>query len=109
MLDVLPNGKTFISLRTRGFPGCETMSVEYEFGISCRNVPFELTIPGVQSGPDNCQPYFAGQEKWLDELAGDAENGIKRIWDCLWQIADEIALRRFLQMLEPFRVETKYY
>jgi hypothetical protein len=109
MPDILPAGKTFISLKTRGFSGCEKMSVEYEFGIDCRNFPFELSIPGEHRGPDNCRPYFAEQEKWLDELAGDAENGIKRSWDCLWQIADETALRRFLQMLEPFRIEAKYY
>ena len=107
--DFLPDGKNYISIKTRGFPGLEKTANEYEFGISCRNIPFDLTIPGAYAGPDNCEPYFKEQEQWLDELAGDDENGIKRIWDCRWQIRDEIALRRFLSLLEPFRIETKYY
>ena len=106
MPEFLPEGKTYISIKTRGFPGLEKTAEEYEFGINCRNLPFDLTIPGMYDGPDNCEPYFKEQEKWLDTLA---ENGIKRIWDCLWQIENETALRRFLSLIEPFRIETKYY
>lgn len=106
MLDFVPAGKNYVFLKTRGFPGCENTSVEYEFGVYCRKIPFELSIPSVQHGPDNYEPFFREQEKWLDELA---DLGIERMWDCLWQINDEIALRQFLRVLEPFRIETKYF
>lgn len=106
MLDFLPAGKNFISVTTRGFPGCENTSVEYEFTIYCRKTPFELSIPVAQHGPDNFEPFFEEQEKWLNELA---DPGIERMWYCHWQINDEVALRRFLRVLEPFRIETKYF
>jgi hypothetical protein len=106
--DMLPAGKTSIAIKTRGFPGCERSDAVYEFGISWRNLPFALTIPGRQSGPDNCEPYFEEQEKWLDRLAGSEENGVRRIWDCLWQLDDEAAFEKFLSLLEPFQIESKF-
>ena len=109
MPDFLPAGKTTLAIRTRGFPQAEKPAAEYLFEINCRNAPFVLSIPGEHAGPDNCEPYFPAQEQWLDALAGDRENGIRRIWDCLWQINDETALRKLLRLLEPFRIETKYY
>jgi hypothetical protein len=109
LLDILPAGKTGISIKTRGFPGREKAAEEYEFRINCRNLPFVLEIPGEHRGPDNCRPLSETQEKWLDEMEKNPENGIRRIWDCQWQLTDEIALRRFLQMLAPFQIETNYY
>lgn len=106
MLDFLPAGKNFISVKTHGFPGCENTSLEYEFTILCWKIQFELSIPIVQYGPDNFEPIFEAQEKWLNELA---HLGIERMWYCRWKINDEIALRKFLRVLEPFRVETNYY
>ena len=107
--DILPAGKTCISIKTIGFPKHGNYSAQYEFEIRCPNIPFMVVIPGNYQGYDNCQPSFIEQETWLDELAENAENGIVRSSDCGWNIKDETALRRFLQMLEPYRVETNYY
>ena len=107
--DFLPGGKTRIYIKTRGFPGSQKPEAEYRFEISCWKFPAELSIPGIPSGRDYCAPSFIEQDKWLDELAEDAETGIKRVWDCLWSIEDEATLRMFLRRLEPFRIETSYY